>query len=365
MLGVRVRSLVGYSGNRQVMIYNHLIRTEESLRAAFEKLNVLSGGNMTLFAVDSAEKLVGSMTDGDLRRAVIAGSSLDDTVGSACNRNCMRLGPEDNKYLKITEARKKGIAMLPVVNADGEITELLDLRKIKAALPIDAVLMAGGKGERLRPLTLDCPKPLLEVGGKPIIDYNVDELLANGVKKVFVTVNYLKEQIKKHFSSEKYVGKVECVEEPKRLGTMGSLALVDGLTEENVLVMNSDLLTTLSFEEMYLRHIESGAALTVAAIPYTVSIPFAILRTEGREVKGLAEKPTYNYFANAGVYIMRREIVSGIEKGEYLDAPDLIEQLIADGKKVEYFPIDGTWVDIGSPDDYRYANELMRGRLGR
>ncbi|MDE6806423.1 MAG: nucleotidyltransferase, partial [Muribaculaceae bacterium] len=186
----------------------------------------------------------------------------------------------------------------------------------------------------------------------------------NGVVNIFVTVNYLKEKIIAHFDEmERQHGiKVECVQEPRRLGTMGSLALVKGLREDNLIVMNSDLLTTLNYEEMFIRHIESGAAMTVAAIPYTVSVPFAILRHEGRRITGLTEKPTYNYFANAGVYMMRRDVADSIPEGEYLDAPDLIEQLIARGEIVEYYPLEGTWIDIGSPDDYRYANELMRAK---
>lgn len=321
---------------------------------------------MTLFVIDEDGRLVGSLTDGDLRRAVIGGeeagrgASLDDAVGAVCHRECMAVRPGESRYAGIHEARRRGITLLPVLDETGRIVELLDLRRMKTALPLDAVLMAGGKGERLRPMTLDRPKPLLEIGGKPIIDYNITELKANGIRNIFVTVNYLKEQIIKHFENE---AGVTCVEEPKRLGTMGSLSLVEGLREENLVVMNSDLLTTLNFEEMFLQHAESGAALTVAAIPYTVSVPFAIMRHEGRRVTGLTEKPTYNYFANAGVYMMRREVADSIPRGEYLDAPDLIMQLIERGERVEYFPIDGTWIDIGSPDDFRYANELMTAKF--
>lgn len=341
----------------------HLIKEEATLRDAFAKLNALSGENLTLFVVDDDGRLKGSLTDGDLRRAVIRGRELQNNVMCGCHRDCMSIKEGGNRYATISEARKKGITMLPHVDVDGKIIQLVDLRKIKAALPIDAVLMAGGKGERLRPLTLDCPKPLLKVGGKAIIDYNIEELLANGVQNIYVTVNYLKEQLIEHFADRRFKGKVECIEEPKRLGTIGSLSLIDGLSADNVLVMNSDLLTTINFEELYLHHIESGCALTIAAIPYTVSVPFAILHTEGNEVLGLTEKPTYNYFANGGVYIMRREVVSRIPKGEYLDAPDFIELLIAEKEKIGYYAIDGRWVDIGSPDDYRYANELMSARF--
>lgn len=343
----------------------HLIDSQATLQEAFRRLNDLSGGNMTLFVTDERGHLVGSLTDGDLRRAVIADASLGESVGRICHRGCLSVAPGESRYAGIRRAREKGISLLPVTDSDGTVSDLIDLRTQKTFLPLDAVLMAGGKGERLRPLTLDCPKPLLKVGEKAIIDYNIEELRANGIDNIYVTVNYLKDKIIAHFSGmERDRGiRVKCVEEPCRLGTMGSLALVKGLKEENLIVMNSDLLTTLDYEEMFLQHMGSGAAMTVAAIPYTVSVPFAILRHEGRLITGLTEKPTYNYFANAGVYMMRRRVAESIPEGEYLDAPDLIEQLIERGERVEYFPLEGTWIDIGSPDDYRYANELMRAKL--
>lgn len=345
---------------------NHLISSEATLRGAFTRLNMLSGGNMTLFVLDATDgRLLGSLTDGDLRRAVIGGIGLEEKVDRVCHRGCMSLSPGADRYQAVAAARQRGISMLPELDDAGRVVNLLDLRQMRTALPIDAVLMAGGKGERLRPLTLDCPKPLLKVGEKAIIDYNVEELRANGVENIYVTVNYLKEKIIEHFNAARFEGSVRCVAEPRRLGTMGSLSLIPAFAHDDVLVMNSDLLTTLDYEQLFLAHRSSGAALTVAAIPYTVSVPFAILRSEGRRVIGLTEKPTYNYFANAGVYIMRREVAESIPKGEYLDAPDLIEHLISEGRLVEYFPIDGTWIDIGSPDDYRYANELMGGVKGR
>ena len=224
---------------------------------------------------------------------------------------------------------------------------------------MDAVLMAGGRGERLRPLTLETPKPLLKIGNKAIIDYNVDELIRNGVDNIFVTVNYLHEQIETHFSQPRSGAEIKCILEPKRLGTIGSVALIDDLKHDHVLVMNSDLLTTLSYEDMFAWHIEHEADLTMAVIPYTVSIPFAIIDHDLDSVKGLIEKPTHNYLANAGIYIIRRQMLSRIKSGDYLDAPDFIEQLIADGHKVCHYRINGTWIDIGSPDDFRYAQELM------
>lgn len=345
------------------LLKRHAIHTRSSALDALILINSLSGDSMTLFAVDDDGRIAGTVTDGDIRRALIAGRDLSDPVEVVMHRNFMAAAPSDNIFMKVDESRHRDLDLLPLVK-NGFITDIIDLRKQKSAIPVDAVLMAGGKGERLRPLTLDTPKPLLEVGGKPIIDYNVDELAACGVKNFFITVNYLKEKIVTHFSKPRPGITVTCVEEPCRLGTMGSLALAGPFSRDNILVMNSDLLTDLDFEAMYLRHIESDAALTMAAVPYTVSVPFAILDTEGTRVKGLTEKPTYNYFANAGVYMMRSRLVERIPKEEYLDAPDFIESLIEAGEKVELFPVNATWIDIGSPDDFRYANELMKKRKG-
>lgn len=341
----------------------HIIGSKATIRQALERLNSLSGGNMTLFATDEEGRLAGSLTDGDIRRALMRGIGLDDSVAGVCNSECLRLNG-DQDYDTDQLARRRGITLLPTVDAKGVITGIVDLSQLKALLPVDAVLMAGGRGERLRPLTLTTPKPLLPVGGRPIIDYNIEALMLHGVKSISVTVNYLREQIEEHFrDAASYGGRsmqIGCVAEPTRLGTMGSLALVEGFTQEDVIVMNSDLLTTIDYAAMYRRHKESGAWLTMGVIPYTVNVPFAILQTEGDRVAGLQEKPAYNYLANAGVYMMRREIADMIPRGEYLDAPDLIEHLIEEGKKVGYHTIEGTWIDIGSPADFQRAESLMK-----
>ncbi len=344
-------------------IARHIIKGSSTIRETLQALNELSGDSMTLFAIDDQGKLIGSVTDGDIRRALIAGHTTEDTVRDIAFRNFISLdadcSPKD-RYAIVARAGARRINLLPVLS-DGILTDILDLRKIKSAIPADAVLMAGGRGERLRPLTLDTPKPLLKVGGKPIIDYNVESLQRFGVKDIYVTVNYLKEQIIEHFEDPKWQGRVHCIEEPRRLGTMGSVALIDTLSQDHVIVMNSDLLTNIDFEKLWRHHVDSGAVLTMATIPYIVSVPFAIIRTDGDRVTGLEEKPTFNHFANAGVYIIDRNVLEGIRKGEYLDAPDFVESLIAKGLKVSHFVIEGTWIDIGSPDDFRYANEVTSG----
>lgn len=344
------------------MLDRHVIPAGATIRATLEALNRLSGDSMTLFATDASGQLVGTLTDGDIRRALIAGHDLDETAGEVAFRGYTWLdagATPAEKYLTVAKARERRLNLLPVLSG-GKLTGVVDLRSLKAAVPVDAVLMAGGRGERLRPLTLTKPKPLLEVGGKPIIDYNVEALLKHGVENVFVTVNYLKEQLESHFSDPRWEGRVKCVAEPCRLGTIGSLALIDSLAHDQVLVMNSDLLTNIDFERLWQHHVASGAALTMSTVPYSVAVPFAILKTAGDRVERLEEKPTFNYFANAGVYMIERTLTGRIAKGEYLDAPDFIGQLIAEGLKVAHFPVEGTWIDIGSPDDYRHADALMR-----
>lgn len=269
----------------------------------------------------------------------------------------------DDLACKIAEARKRGIRLFPVVDGSGCISRLVDLRVVHAYVPMDAVLMAGGRGERLRPLTLDTPKPLLKVGNRAIIDYNVENLAACGVNNIYVTVNYLHEQIEQHFSRPVAGVRVKCVLEPQRLGTFGSLALVPESQNHDTLVMNSDLLTSINFEQMYMHHRLQDADFTIAAVSYPVSVPFAILHHDNECVVGMEEKPTYNYLANGGVYMMKSSLRKRIKMGEYLDAPDFILSLIKDGLKVVSYPINGTWIDIGSPDDYRYACEIMNPDL--
>lgn len=343
------------------LLKRHAIATGKTIREALEALNSLSGDEMTLFALEPDGTMTGTVTDGDIRRALIAGAGLDTRVGEVAHRDFLFSREGDDLYPTIAEARRRHIKLLPVFR-EGKVADIIDLRHTRTSLPIDAVLMAGGRGERLRPLTLDTPKPLLEVGGKPIIDYNVDELEACGVGDIYVTVNYLADQVVGHFERRGGRSRITCVREPRRLGTMGSLTLVEGLRHDNVLVMNSDLLTTLDFEAMYLRHIAEEADMTVAAVPYTVSVPFAIMRLEGHRVTGLTEKPTFNYSANAGVYILQRSLIAAMERGAYLDAPDFMERMIAEGRKVCCHPVEGSWIDIGSPDDFRYANEIMSHR---
>ena len=332
----------------------HLISTESTLRDALAALNALSGDVMTLLAVDADGRLQGTLTDGDVRRALLAGLGLDSRVADAMHRNFRSLGA-DMTAAEIREARALGIRLLPVVDADGRISRIIDLRWQTTRLPLRAMLMAGGRGERLRPLTDSTPKPLLEVGGQPIIDRNIDALRRAGVEDITVSVRYLADQIEEHFAGTE----VRCVRESEPLGTIGACSMLPAGGAPTTLLMNSDLLTNISLEDFYLHHEKQGNDITIATISHTVSIPFAILTTDGDRVTGIEEKPTYTHYANGGIYLIRSSLLENL-KPERMDAPDFIAEAIEKGAKVGHFPISGFWLDIGTPADFRQAQELMK-----
>lgn len=338
---------------------NHIIDIHATILQALEQLNALTDGVMTLIVTDQEGHVSGTVTDGDIRRALLGGATLQTPVEEAAHKDFSSVGP-DTPVDRIKQARLKGIRLLPVIDSAGKLVDTLDLTKVETILPLSAILMAGGKGERLRPLTLTTPKPLLEIDGMPIIDYNVRNLSRAGITDVTVTTRYLASQIIDHFSKPVFGIDVKCVVEENPLGTIGAASLISRNDEGDTLVMNSDLLTTLSLEEMFLLHKTEKADVTIAAIPYSVSVPYAILATDGREVHSLEEKPTYSYYANAGIYIFSNRLLNSILPGTPTDAPELIEKAISEGWKVVFFPIDGTWIDIGSPADFRHAEELMR-----
>lgn len=338
---------------------DHIIDINRQIIDALRQLNSLTDGVMTLIVTDSSGHVAGTLTDGDIRRALLKGMTLHSPVGEAAHKAFRSIGA-DTPVEQIKEARLKGIRLLPVTDRDGKLLRTLDLSQTETILPLSAILMAGGKGERLRPMTLQTPKPLLEIDGMPIIDYNVRNLARAGITDVTVTTRYLAQQIIDHFSHPVFGIDVKCVVEQEPLGTIGAASLIQRPDSGDTLVMNSDLLTTLSLEEMFLLHKAEEADVTIAAIPYSVSVPYAILATEGRRVVSLEEKPTYSYYANGGIYIFSNRLLNTIPPSTPTDAPDLIERAIARGGKVVFFPLDGTWIDIGSPADFRHAEELMR-----
>ena len=340
---------------------DHLISQDKTLLEALSSITSLAPNPLVLFVLDGDNRMVGTLTDGDSRRALINGASVNDKVEKIMHRNFNYMKSEEIDDVKEIKRQKElQMKLVPVLDKDMHIVEIINLEKYATRLPIDAVLMAGGKGERLRPLTEKTPKPLLPVGDKAIIDHNIDRLISYGVKHINVTVNYLKEQIEEHFIEPREEIQIQTVREPKYLGTIGSVKFVPRFFNDTVLVMNSDLFTNIDYEDFFLHFEQHDAEMSVAAISYNVSIPYGILDLDGRNIKGLLEKPKYNYYANAGIYLIKRRALEEIPHDEFFNATDLVEKLIAEGKKVIRYPLNGTWIDIGTPQEYQKAKDLVQ-----
>ncbi len=338
----------------------YIISDTQSIKDALSALNEIGHSAQTLFVVDSDNKMAGTLTDGDIRRSLIAGLPITTTVDAVMHKDFQYITQADWDVRRLKTLRKKNILFIPILDEERHILGVCNLMKYKNILPIDAVLMAGGKGERLRPLTEHTPKPLLPVGKKAIIDYNIDNLAYYGVKNISVTVNYLKEQLEEHFARERDGIKVQCVREPRFLGTMGSVQFVEEFHNDTILIMNSDLFTNVDLEDFYLHFKETGADMSAAAIPYSVSVPYGIFNVNDDDITGLTEKPTYNYYANAGIYLVKREVLALIPEDTFFNATDLIEMLIARHKKVVRFPLHGYWIDIGNKDEYAKAQDIVK-----
>lgn len=336
------------------------IKESDTIFSALQRLDEAHSQSMTLFVINAFNQMVGTLTDGDIRRALIKNTRLTDPISVAMYSDFSFLSNKnDVKLLK--EYRKNGKKLIPLLDTDKKIVDIIDLSVSKSFLPMDAVLMAGGKGERLRPLTLNTPKPLLKIGTKAIIDRNVERLIEYGIDNISVTVNYLKEQLIEHYSmpiSNDII--VKCVPEQEFLGTIGALKLIKEFKNDTILVMNSDLLTDIDYEDFFLHFQEHNAMMSAAAIPYTITVPYGIFNLNGRNIQGVAEKPIYNYYANAGIYLIKKEALKYIPDNKVFNATDLIDALAADNQKVIRYPLSGLWIDIGTPEEYRKAQEIIR-----
>lgn len=338
----------------------YIISETASVRDALVAINNIIHDGESLIVVNSKQQMVGSLTDGDIRRSLIAGAELTDLISKIMHRDFKFIKQEEYDVAHLKSFRNQRIMFIPILDEQKRVVDVVNFQKFKSKLPIDAVLMAGGKGERLRPLTENTPKPLLEVGGKCIIDYNVDRLISYGVRHVNVTVNYLGKQIEEHFATPRDGVQVRTFREPKFLGTIGSIKFVDTFYNDTVLVMNSDLFTNIDYEDFFLHFQMHDAVMSVAAVPYNISIELGILDLDGRNIKGLIEKPKYNYYANAGIYLIKKCALAEIPEDTFFHATHLVEKLIAQSKKVIRYPLNGTWIDIGTPQEYAKTKDLVK-----
>lgn len=343
------------------IVEKHIIYFGQSVRDALIKLDEIAPSSI-LFVTDENNQLLGSLTDGDLRRGFIKGLGFDNKLLDFVQPSPVSIKQNEYDLNQLEKLRKDLLKIIPIINNDNVIVDVLDFSLRKTLIPADAVLMAGGEGKRLRPLTENTPKPLLKVGDKPIIEYNIDRLINFGIKTINLSINYLGNQLVDYFGSGESKGiDIKYVTEDKPLGTIGSILLVENFYNDDIIVMNSDLLTNIDFADFFKTYKETNADMAVAATSYHVDVPYAVLEvTDGVEVKSLKEKPRYTYYSNAGIYIIKKEILKMIPENQFYDITDLMERVLEMNLKLVTYPINGYWLDVGKHEDFKKAQEDIK-----
>lgn len=340
---------------------NILIPRDKTIIDALKKLNdIRDYSRLILFVINEDGSILGSLTDGDIRRSLASDADVNKQVSEVCNRSFV-FEYDRPGYFDLKNYRKTDIKILPVLDENKKIVKILDLEKIKSVLPLECMIMAGGRGKRLSPLTDTIPKPMLPLGGKPIIEHNIDRLISFGIKKIYISVKYLGEQIQEYFGDGSKKGiSIEYIWEKKALGTAGALSLVEDFSSSHILLMNSDLFTNVDFEDLYSEVLESKADMAIASTEYKIDVPYAVFETEESKVVEFKEKPSFVYHSNAGIYILKKELIRKIPKNEFFDITDLMQDLVENGGNIVHMPIIGFWIDIGKPVDYEQAQELVK-----
>ena len=318
-------------------------------------------GLQICLVTDPDSRLLGTVTDGDIRRGILRSVSLDSPVGDIMNTKPHVVTSPINTEEILVHMNLKGLHHLPVVNDNGEIVDLATIDNLVGPPAVRnnwAVIMAGGLGNRLRPLTLDTPKPLLKVGEKPVLETILELLIMNNFRKFYISVNYKAEQIMNYFGSgEEWGVEIRYLKEKSARGTAGALALIEEIPTESLVVMNGDLLTKVSFEHLLSFHEQQQSKATMAVREFELEVPFGVVEIEGVNVLNVEEKPTHKFFVNGGIYVFEPDILDMIPEQEYLDMPDLLELIVSSGDGVSAFPIREYWKDIGQVKDFNRAIE--------
>jgi dTDP-glucose pyrophosphorylase len=333
---------------------------------AMEKLDRAGLGVLLLCREDGT--LVAVLTDGDVRRAILRRVPLDRKAEEIAGKDPLTaqvgITPEQALHL-MDHGRPFVVNQLPLVNEHRRVMDLWlrsDLVTEKEA-GLRAVVMAGGHGKRLHPLTEETPKPMLPLGGRPVMEHIINKLRHAGIEQVKVTTHYKPEKIKQHFGDGRRFGvRIDYVSEEQPLGTAGALGLME-TADQPLLVINGDILTDVDVRAMLSFHREHEAAMTVGVRVYDLSVPFGVLECEGPLIRKVSEKPSYKFFVNAGVYLLDPEAQALVPAGKPFDMTDLIEELLAHDRSVISFPILEYWLDMGRPEDYQQAqDDLNNGR---
>lgn len=348
------------------------VRPNQTLREIIYVIDKNAKG--IALVVDDRGHLLGTISDGDVRRAILAELDLNTTANTLLIRKVDSLYPKpitahigSGREEVLALIRQHALLQIPILDDDGCVVELMALKDLVSfdELPLRAVIMAGGLGARLRPLTDDLPKPMLPLGGKPIMERIIGQLQQVGIRHINVATHYMSEKIIEYFGNGDAFGvELSYVNEEYPLGTGGALGLMP-IPQEPVLVINGDILTHVNFRAMHLFHQEHKADLTIAVRRYEVSVPYGVIECEGEHVKSLQEKPQVGFLVNAGIYLLEPSVYQYIPRKTKFNMTDLIQLLLDDKRTVVSFPVHEYWLDIGQHADYTQAqNDVKNGRLG-
>lgn len=332
-----------------------------------EALEVIDKGAIKVAVVLSDDGLLlGMLNDGDIRRALLKGMSLGDSIAGIINKHPVVANINDTKERILELANEKKLHQIPIIS-NGKLIGIQDIREFLAPKnkPNKVILMVGGLGTRLRPLTNDVPKPMLDVGNKPILHTIVENFAKYGYTDIIMCVNYKSEIIKEYFGDgSKFGVKIEYVLEHQRMGTAGALSLLKERPKDDFFVMNGDLLTNVNFEYLHEYHKDSNALASICIRKYEMQVPYGVVNVRANKVTSIEEKPTQSFFVSAGIYMFSPIVLDFIPKGVFYDMPTLFSELLKQGFAVYPFFIREYWLDIGRMDEYRRANDEYEGVFG-
>lgn len=334
---------------------NILVQNNQTL---LETMKIIDESSLQFaVVVDEVNHLLGTVTDGDIRRSILSGNPLDIEITRVMNTSPITavVGNSRKKYYQLMQTKK--LKQLPIVDEKNKIIDILFLDKVVTKGENTVVLMVGGLGTRLRPLTNEIPKPMLKVGGKPILETIIECFKQYGYINFILSVNYKKEVIQNYFQNgEAFDVNITYLEESKQLGTAGALSLLPQKPTKPIFVMNGDLLTQVNFEQIMHFHEENKSLATMCVREYEYQIPYGVIETNGSNLVSIKEKPINKSFVNAGIYILSPEALNYIPENKFFDMPELFQKLIDLEKTTTVFPIREYWLDIGRMDDFKKAD---------
>ena len=335
-----------------------ILKISDSLETAIKVLH--AGGLRFALVIDNNGKLLGTVSDGDIRRALLKHLEMSSIVEKVMNPNPITALSSDSSDLVISKMKSKDLLHMPITDENGIVVGLETIQHLTYNKKYDnpVFLMAGGYGTRLHPLTKDTPKPLLDVGGRSILETILDRFIKSGFHNFYISTFYKAEKVRKYFGDGSSWGvNINYVNEDKPLGTAGSIGLLPSdLPDLPVLMMNGDVLTKVNFEHLLSFHKDQLGIATMCIREYDVQIPFGVVDIKKNKAKGFLEKPVKKFFINAGIYVFEKEMINSVKVDQYIDMPNLLEQQIKKGKNVSVFPIHEYWKDVGQMKDYQSAN---------